>query len=70
MIAFRSLFLVGQPKKNRVVRLARFCAWGNHWMTAEDAALHVLGSPTTHGMCDHCFKAQMEAVELVPPGAA
>lgn len=48
----RHVFATGHVKpKERITRLARFCAVGNHWQTREDEALHDAGCPTVHGAC-------------------
>lgn len=49
----RNLFCAGHimPARPAIVRLARFCAWGNHWMSEADETLGRSGAPVTHGMC-------------------
>ncbi len=62
----RHLFLIGSQKRD-VVRLARFCAWGNHWMSAEDKNLHDAGALTTHGCCAE-HQAALETPRHWTPG--
>ncbi len=67
----RTLTLVGR-QKDGVIRLARFCAWGNHWMSPEDLRAHDRGAPTTHGAClEHARPIEASSVSshTHPPGA-
>lgn len=71
----RSCFVAGHigPSRPLTIRPAAFCAWGNHWMTEADRALHDAGAPTTHGCCPECargFMAQLDAMPAPPPNAA
>ena len=64
----RTVIAIGSRHRD-VIRLARFCAWGNHWMSPEDHVLHSLGAPTTRGCCDE-HVAEMERGPVLPRGAA
>ena len=60
----RHLAIVGHRRGNEI-RLARFCTAHGAWMSAEDFAAHMLGSPTLHGECDECFalrQAQLDSI--------
>lgn len=63
----RTVRLIGVVKHGQT-RLARFCAWGNHWMSDLDETLHRHGAPTTHGMCPDCATRWLEPA--TPPEAA
>ena len=66
----RHLSLVGVVKNRKVIRLARFCSWANHWRSAEDFAAHVMGAPTVHGMCEACQAEYARQIDAMPPKGA
>ena len=50
----RTLAIVGHIRPRTVLELARWCSWGDHPFTAEDAIKANRGAYRTHGLCPSC----------------